>query len=411
MKSKVLYALLSLVISFGLWVYVVTVEAPESEETYYNIPVVLDGQGMLDERNLMVISDREILVNLTLAGYRTDLDKLDNSSITLIADLSQIREPGLHKLNYTVSYPSSNQNGAIHTVQKDPQEIEVLVVERARKDVPVKVVYTGTLPSGYTADRQNVTLDHATVTISGPKDVVDQIAEARIAIDLDGQTETIVETFRHTLCNEKGDPVADVSDITANVSDVKATVIIRKLKDIPLRLEVIPGGGVSMEMAGISMDRDMITVSGSEAALKDLDELVIGSIDLGKLTGSTELSFEIILPEGITNVTGVTTVTVTVELPEMETRSYTVKQFRGINTPRGARIKFLTEQVVVEIRGPVELLDQLRPEDIEAVVDFTEAQAGTAVYEAEIRIRGLDGVGAVGNVVTVNAEVELPEEA
>ncbi len=410
MKRKVVYALLSLVIAFGLWVYVVTVEAPESEETYYNIPVVLDGQGMLDERNLMVISDQDILVNLTLAGYRTDLDKLDNTNITLIADLSQIREPGVHKLNYTVSYPSSNQSGAIHTVQKNPQEIEVVVVERARKDVPVKLVYTGTLPAGYTADRQNVVLDHTTVTISGPKDVVDQIAEAKIIVDLDGRTETIVETFRHALCDEKGDPVADVSDITANVSDVKVTVLIRKLKDVPLKLEVIPGGGVSAEMADITMDRDMITVSGSEAALKDLNFLIIGSVELGKLTGTTDLTFDIVLPEGVTNVTGVTTVTVHVELPEMQTRSYTVKQFQAINVPRGAKIKFLTEQLVVEIRGPVELLDQLKPEDIVAVVDFSEAQAGTAVYEAEIRISGLNGVGAVGNVVTVNAEVELTEE-
>ena len=33
--------LLSAVIAFGLWGYVITVEQPESEKTYYDIPVVL----------------------------------------------------------------------------------------------------------------------------------------------------------------------------------------------------------------------------------------------------------------------------------------------------------------------------------------------------------------------------------
>ena len=42
MKSKVLYALLALVISFGMWLYVMTTEDPDLSETYYNIPVVLE---------------------------------------------------------------------------------------------------------------------------------------------------------------------------------------------------------------------------------------------------------------------------------------------------------------------------------------------------------------------------------
>ena len=54
MKNKVLAILLSVVVAFGLWMYVITSVSPGSEETYYNIPVVMDGETLLAERNLMI---------------------------------------------------------------------------------------------------------------------------------------------------------------------------------------------------------------------------------------------------------------------------------------------------------------------------------------------------------------------
>ena len=38
MKNKVLAILMSVVVAFGLWMYVITVVSPESEKTYYDIP-------------------------------------------------------------------------------------------------------------------------------------------------------------------------------------------------------------------------------------------------------------------------------------------------------------------------------------------------------------------------------------
>ncbi len=410
MKSKVLTALLSVLIAFTLWAYVVTVVSPESESTYYNVPVVLDGQSLLEERNLMIVSDRDFKVNLTLSGNRTDLNKLNSSNITLLADLSTITEPGTHTLHYSLSYPGSVQLGNIQTVNKDPQQIELTVVERSKKEIPVKVVYTGTLPDGYTADRQNITLDHTTVTVSGPKDVIDQIAQAKIAIDLSDQVQTISNTYRHTLCGEDGEPVVDVSTVTANVSDIRATVIIRKLKDVALEINVIPGGGITEQMAIILPDRDSITVAGSEAALKDLNKILLGSIDLGKITGDTTLSFEIVLPDGVTNVTGVTTVSVEVKMPEMASRTYTVTRFEAINVPTGTEVVFLTEQLLVEMRGQPAVLNVLKADDLVAVVDFSDAQPGSASYEATIRVDGVEGVGAIGSIDPVSAQVLVVQE-
>ena len=76
MKSKFWHFLLSLAIAFGLWVYVINVVNPESEEIFYNVPVVLNNETVLNENGLMVLSKDAPTVTLKLKGNRSDLNNL-----------------------------------------------------------------------------------------------------------------------------------------------------------------------------------------------------------------------------------------------------------------------------------------------------------------------------------------------
>ena len=78
MRQKILYGLLALVVSFGLWLYVITVENPNSETTFYNIPVVLDNESVLTDRGLMVLNSKNPTVTLKLSGNRSHLNKLNS---------------------------------------------------------------------------------------------------------------------------------------------------------------------------------------------------------------------------------------------------------------------------------------------------------------------------------------------
>ncbi len=83
MKNRFGSILLSIVIAFGLWLYVITYVSPNSEETYYNIPVVLEGESVLNERGLMCTSTSSSTVSLQLAGARSDLIKVNQNNITV----------------------------------------------------------------------------------------------------------------------------------------------------------------------------------------------------------------------------------------------------------------------------------------------------------------------------------------
>ena len=75
-KSKIINLLIAAVLACVLWVYVVTVERTDMEWDFYNIPVVMDGENILEEKGLRIISDKKLTVSLRLFGNRSDLNKL-----------------------------------------------------------------------------------------------------------------------------------------------------------------------------------------------------------------------------------------------------------------------------------------------------------------------------------------------
>ena len=394
MKSKILSILLSLAIAFGLWFYVITVEKPESEGSFYDIPVVFDGISQLDGRDLMITSGTDVTVDLRLEGTRTDLNKLDKTNITILADLSRITEPGEHNVKYSISYPSSA--GTIEVLEQDPQYITVQVSNRVRKEVPVYITYTGTLPENFVADVQNAVLDHTTVTVSGPEEVMNNIEYAAITVDLTDRVDNIVESCRHTLCDKDGNPIEDVSSVTVNVSDIRLTVKVWQIKELPVVITVVDGGGLTAEDIIVTPNRTSILVSGSEAALRNLHQIEL-IIDLNQLTESQVLRFAITLPENVKNESGISEVEVNVQVPEITPKVITVSKARFvlINVPENMSVTPLTEALRITVRGRENKLQNLTEENFVVYIDFSEATPGPNYYKCTIEIIGTDDVGVV----------------
>ncbi len=408
MKSKIGAFLLSFAIAFGLWLYVITVVSPESEDTFHDIPVVMNGENILNDRGLMILSGKNQTVDLKLEGYRTDLANLNKANIILLADLSQITTAGEHKLSYDISY-SIVQSGPLTVLEQTQKLITVVVAEQVKKEIPVEVVYTGAVPENYIAHKQNITLDHTTVTVSGPKDVISKIAKAKVNVDLTDRTSTISGAYGFTLCDSWDAPIADLSNVTTNLHEVRVTLRIQKTKQVPLVLNVIYGGGVTESTSRIEMDMDSIQVAGNEAALDNLSEIVLGTVDLSDILESTTLTYPIILPEGVINVTNVPEVNVSVSFPDLEIREYKVNNLVAQNLPTGLEAQWLTTSVTVRLRGETEVLKNLTAEDISVVVDFFGAEIGAQVYDAMILVDTDAVVGAIGNYeVYVSVQMRSP---
>ncbi len=112
MKTKIVYALASVCIAFGLWLYVINTVSPESSATYHDIPVALEAESVLHEKGLMVVGQNDKDVDLELSGNRIDLSKVNSGNITIKVDLSRINEPGQAILQYAPIFPGDVASNA-----------------------------------------------------------------------------------------------------------------------------------------------------------------------------------------------------------------------------------------------------------------------------------------------------------
>lgn len=410
MKNKFLMALVSLVIAVILWAYVITVISPESEGTYYNIPVVFEGGSLLEERGLMVIDGLDQDITMTLRGNRSDLNKIKSSDITVKADLSKISETGKQQITYSHAFPGDIAPNAFEVLSREPYPVTVTVERREVKNVPVKVYYTGAVPQDFIADKDNPVLSNEVVNISGPAPVVAQIAEARIQVDLDKRNESFSETFRYQLCDSKGKPV-DAELITTNVGEIGLTLSIQRVKEVPLVITAIAGGGATEDNSKIVIDPPTIKVSGSDAVLKDLEEINLGTIDLGTLTGVSTAEFDIVLPGNVTNLTGVDSASVTVSFPGLMKKIFVISEFEIVGVPEGLEAEIFNKSVEIAIRGPQNVVGRMTAEDVILRVDFSGEQAGTFNKKLEIVMdEKYSEVGAIGSYsVTVTLREPLEE--
>ena len=430
MKRKLIYGLLSVLISISLWLYVVTVVNPEWEETFYNIPVVLENEEILHDRGLMLVSDEDPEVTLRLSGNRTDMIKLNSANITIRADLSRIYSAGEQSLSYSIVYPGDVPNNAFEIVSQTPQQIKLQVVERKSKAVDVFLKISGEEP-GYKAMEEDALLDYEKITISGPADVIDRIVKAEVAIDLTGQKGTINQQFDYILQDAEGNEVSS-KWIKATPQKINCTIKIQKVLDVSVAVEVLEGAGLTAgnyeviyynqetgevisNPIAISGSETQLAVAQSAGVLKG-DKLFFDTkIDLALTAGTpSENGLEIVVndldigelltPYELVNHSEINVVKVVVRIKNRDTKTLRITKIDPINIPKGLQVDIKTKFLDVTIRGLAESMPYIKEADITVQVDFSNAVSGDGKFTATVIFTKYERSFVVGNYV-VNATV------
>ena len=409
MKQKILYMLMSAVIAIGLWAYVVTVVSPESEEIYRDIPVVINGESLLNERGFIITGEKAPQVTmLKLYGNRSDLRKLNSRNITIVMDVSRITETGEVELTYSISYPGDIPGGSIQVMEQMPERIQVRVSEKKSAKVPVRVEYVGKVPEQFIVDKLNQEVLYDTVTVEGPAEVIETIDHAKIKVDLEGKTETINRSYQYTLCDAQGEPV-NASSVTTNIAEIPLKLVIQMVKEVKLSVKVVPGGGANSNNTVIDLSPLSIQVAGNELLLQDLDVLELGTIQLGECEDGFVKLLDInsLLPTGVTNLTSNVTATATLHFIDLETKVLKITNIRTLGVPVGCTAEVLESDVTIKVRGPKAQIELLTEDHVIVYADFTGVDKGVNQLVATVYLSdGFADVGVMGSYA-IHGRLEL----
>ena len=392
--NKALWMIVSLLLSFLIWAYISTTEDTSVERIFTGVPVVFQGADELRTSRGLIITDASAdTVTVKVSGSRASIGNLHASDLTAVVDVSGISQVRDMTVSYTVRFPDSVNMSGVEVHSKTPETIEFSVVQENSKTVEVKGVFTGSVAEGFTVDP--IVVEPASITFYGPASELNQIDSACVYIDRQNVSATIGPlSSDFVLLNANGETIRPPS-VTSSQSSVTVTVPVLMNKELPLTVNLIEGSGATADNTVVEIEPKTIQVVGSTATLENVNQVVIGTVDLTDFAETTTLTFPITLDNNIRSLSGTTEATVTVTVTGMETRKFTVTNI----TITGGTGELQTTQKEIIVRGTAEDLAAITEDKIRIVADLTEYAAATGTIEvpAHVYVDGFEKAGAVGD--------------
>ena len=391
------YLVISILVALGIWVYVDITQDITASKEVSNIPVEFQGEDTtLAERGLMLLPDSETTINLKLEGAKSILAQLDTAKLRVQADLSAVTETGIQTVPCRVIYPEYKFSSRLTaTTPTNSFNITIDVGELYSREVEIHCDIQGTVAEGYIAGEPQFTPEK--LELRGPQEEVDAVSYAKVSLNIENATETVDQALPYVLYNEAGEPISG-GDIHAVRDEIRVVLPVDVVKELPLEIDFQEFPGLSKNNISYQIEPASIVVSGEASLLNDVDRLVLDSFDLSQLGGNEVYHYVIQLPEGCTNLSGVTRATLTISFIDLIQDTRTATEFQAENVPEGKSVTILTDELTVRIQGTAADVAAVHDRDITVRADLQEVSAASGTYTvpAEILISTGGDVGVVG---------------
>ena len=407
-KNKGFYMVLSLLIAIGIWMYVGN-ENPNEDGTIRNVPVIFSGIELLEDRGLMISDGADQTVTLNITGRREAFRLLSAETVEATVDVSSIQQPGPHTQAYLVSYnlPPTVSDSSLVVTDRYPLNVTYTVARKATRTIPIRGTIEGGVADGYQAGEFVFT--PASIQVSGEESQVNQIDYAQVILEQEDMAQTYNGDLPYTFISFTGDVLENLT-VTTDVSLVRTTLPVFQLKEVPLTVNLVPGGGITADTVEdyvtCTVEPGAIIVSGAAADLEPLKEISLGNVELAKVLGTNTLNFTIPLTAELTNVSGVSEATVKVSVTGLTTATMEVDNIEFINKPSGYEVEKVTTSRQVQIRGTADAVASVNPNQLRIVADLQNAVTATGAQTVPVKVY-LDGRSDVGVIGDYNIVISI----
>ena len=356
----------------------------------------------------MVITDPDYTtVTVEVVGPRRIVSALREADLVAQVDVSKLNQAAYTSQSYTVVFPDGSDVSLLTTTSRTPETINFMVSKLVKRTIQVRGSFDGSLADGFTAETPQ--FEPATITIEGPDAYIKDVDYAWVTFGAENVSQTYSVETGFQLMDKDGNPCS-IDGISFSTDVVNATLPILIVKDIPLTVELVSGGGATSDDVKVTIEPyDMITLAGDSATLARKNRIVLATIDLADFATSFTDTYSIPLEDDTINMTGITEAKVTVEVVGLSTKSFPIhrQNISCINVTDGYQCDILSESLEVVLRGPEETLAQIDSANITAVADLLDYKnsEGSFMPEVTIYVDGFTKVGAVGTY-TISVDLE-----
>lgn len=383
--SDTFLKVLAVLIAVGFWFYIVTFADTNSTKTYQDIPVTFAYEGTVPYNNglMPLVTSRSYNVAVEVTGQRVDLLNFSKDEINVYFDFSRITAAGTYKVPLVVSTNNPNVTVAI----KGDDEVTMRFTESATVEIDLTLRKSGEYKAGY--EEINSLISPKTITVQGPKDVVEKIKYAEVQYSVLNQKESM-SFLSDILLLAEDKSYVDRTYIT--MSSTTANVEIELVYRESLKVVVTPinsYGGNEESYVTVTCSPSYVKFEGAEE-LFTAGTLMIGDIQLEDIkTKVSTKTYKIFPPEGLTCIDDIMEIEVTVDTGDSEIKSIEIPvealescHFR--NVPEGKIASVTTESAYVTLRALPYVFENPNVVSWSYYVDFNDTPNEMGQYPLHI---------------------------
>ena len=405
--------IISLVIAILVWFLISVMVYPDLSQTFESIPLQsIELMGTPAEENgLSVVTSQDIKsVNVRISGSRAKIGDLKKEQLVAKVDVSGVTASGTHLLRIVVESSSDTE---FQVVQVDPAVIEVEFDKKSEKVFEVSLDNSNIgVEDGYYCNRDEITIEPKTVTVTGFQSQLDRIAKVEVKpVAEDKLTETTELTSGNVLLYTADGAVKDIetSGLKLENPDFNVTVpvyIKRTLSIVP----TISNRSTSYYFdSSIFSDPELcviepseISVVSSSETINEYDTLGTEAISLLEIEPGYSVKVKIDIPDGCKNISGTEEVTITFVLKGYAIKeSYAkIAEITAKNLPSAYDISFITSGVYPILVGKEESINSIEMLDIVLQIDLSNIKKlseDSYSLPVTVMVQGYPDVWAIGD--------------
>ncbi len=366
LASNLSSLLLALLLAVVVWVVAVYEKSPPRTD-YYPAGIPLRVTNM--SPGLLIAGSVPTECKIRLRALASTWEQLKPEDLEATVDLDQLKA-GQHDVPVTIK--TLNQDVVL--LNADPAQVTINLEETdsRRVRVKVRVLDEESVPLGYTSGLPIVTPEQ--ITVSGAKTLVAQVAEAVIELSVKNARETVVKKEAPLLQDSAGN---EVRGLTLSPQTVSVSVAIERqvgYRDVTVRAVTQGTPAAGYWISNISVEPALVTVYGQQSVIEGLPGyLDTQPIDVQDATRDAIKRVALALPEGVLVLgdgAGKEGILVQINIEPLLGGQTIRRELEIQNLRAGLTATASLTHVDIILSGPLPALQELKPEDVQIVLDL-----------------------------------------
>jgi len=410
--TDIKWKLICLGLAILFWIISFNFNNPTENRSFY-VPLEVHNEDILTNAGLVVLNradlDRQIRVGIR--ALRREFDVLNqNTDIRASIDFRAIPideilnagEPVTVELNVGINLAEDLEHFSI-----SPDTVELVVDVLASESFSISSNIEGEIAPGFELMPIRLAMD--TVTITGPRSLLSDIAEVRVDIDVWGvHEETEMRGLAVNVITHSGEDI--FSHLHLSLFATNAVIPVWPVQNVELRVQTTGSlaGGYAVDT--VVLEPSEISVVAHPSVLEDVEYILLEiDLDNASTTFAEELSIIDRLPNGIYLRTGeMDSVTATVIVEPIERRVFNVPRddvrIRGLQAIY--QILSTNVNIRVEVAGSRGQISELTQNDIGLELDLRNLPVG--IHYVVLNVNLPTGITIFQNAPALQVQIHEP---